>query len=430
MSTLRDFSNRLRARRGLHNLAGPVGILLVALLASVSLFATGPSPEPEPLHERAWPVSAMDVKPGPARPTFTSFGRVESTRTTTLGTDLSLRVRAVHVREGDWAAAGDLLVELDDAEIALALAQRQADLAQAAAQLQTLAAEQRMLEATLAQSRSMHSLNNAKLERHLALRARSLIAQSLVDEVQALADQSSIQLQTHEHRLAELPHRLAAQQALVDKANALVQLAELDLARTEVRAPFAGPILAVLVAEGDRSQPGAPVVEIAAADSYEVRVQVSAAEGARLQRYLEQGLPIAATITAAGTEPLRLPLVRVAARVRPGQSGLDTFFALPAHTGSAQPALGRTVDLAIELPEEPGVVALPVSALYENNRIYAIQAERLEAIDVERVGEARAPDGELRVLVRARELGGGRRVITTQLPRAIPGLLVEVADPA
>jgi multidrug efflux pump subunit AcrA (membrane-fusion protein) len=427
MTTPSLLLSRLQTLPSLRTLAGPAGILTLALLGSVSLFATGPSPDPAPRTERAWPVSILEVEPGPARPALTGFGRVESTRQAALGTDLSLRVRTVHVREGDWAAAGDVLVELDDAEIALLLAQREADLAQARAQLQALESERGMLETTLAQVRSMHRLNTAKLERHQTLRARSLIAQSLVDEVQAQADQTSIQLQTHEYRLAELPHRLAAQRAQVEKARALVELAGLELERTRIRAPFTGPILAVPVAEGDRTQPGATLVEIAAADSYEVRVQVSAAQGARFQAHLERGEPVSVRLATADAGTLRLPLVRVAGRVRPGQSGLDTFFALPATAGRGLPPLGRTIDLEIELPEQPDVVALPFSALYENDRIYAVEAERLEAIDVERVGESRDATGELRVLVRAPALAGGRRVVTTQLPRAMPGLLVEAS---
>ena len=51
----------------------------------------------------------------------------------------------------------------------------------------------------------------------------------------------------------------------------------------------------------------------------------------------------------------------------------------------------------------------------------------LEAITVERVGEAEGSDGEHRILVRSPEIRAGQRIITTQLPRAISGLLVEPA---
>jgi hypothetical protein len=88
------------------------------------------------------------------------------------------------------------------------------------------------------------------------------------------------------------------------------------------------------------------------------------------------------------------------------------------------------------------VVALPVQSIYENDRIYAIrdvatndssqldgagQEYRLEAITIERVGEAQAEDGQHRILVRSPEISAGQKIITTQLPRAISGLLVKPA---
>ena len=99
------------------------------------------------------------------------------------------------------------------------------------------------------------------------------------------------------------------------------------------------------------------------------------------------------------------------------------------------------LELSITLPEEDAVVALPVQSIYENDRIYAIRDTasqdsgqldgnpeyRLQAITVERVGEAQAEDGQHRILVRSPEISAGEKIITTQLPRAISGLLVEPA---
>jgi multidrug resistance efflux pump len=336
-------------------------------------------------------------------------------------TDLAAGVHQVHVREGDWVAEGDLLIELADAEVNLQLQQRRADLAQARAQRQGLETEARMLATALAQVRSMHEIGAARLDRHRALKARELISQSLLDEVQAQADQAHIQLQTHAHLLAEMPHRLQAQAAQIDKAAALVSQAELDAAKTRINAPFAGPILGVQVAPGDRTGTGVTLLRIAAADSYEIRLQVPASQGERFQRHLEQGQPIAAHLPGHGA----LTLTRISGHVRPGQSGLDVFFELPATPGQRPPAIGRIVDLRIELPPEQEVVALPPSALYENNRIYAVETRRLEAIEVERIGENQGVNGDTRVLVRSPHLTGGRSVITTQLPKAASGLLVD-----
>ncbi|MFU8816011.1 MAG: HlyD family secretion protein [Pseudomonadales bacterium] len=397
-------------------------MLAGATLVSASIVATGPTPEAPLRTERSWPVSVIEVEPQPHSPTFTAYGRMESHRIAKLRTDLVAEVAAVHVREGDWVAAGEVLVELADAEVALLLAERQAELALHAAQLRSIESEQAMLERTLAQARSMNRIAEDKLQRHRELMAARLISQSLLDEVIAQANRAAIDLESHERALADLPNRIDAKRAAVTKAQALVDRARLELTKTAVRAPFSGPVLAVNVAPGDRSSLGATLVELADAAAFEVRVQVPGAYEPRFQQHLADGHGVRAVLPNGQ----QLALTRLARRIQPGQSGLDAFFHL-AGSGPSAPALGRVVDMRIQLPAKPDVVALPIAALYQNDRVYAVHDSRLQGIQVERVGEVQTTSGEYRVLVRSPELVSGRPVITTQLPKAASGLLVEAS---
>jgi hypothetical protein len=181
--------------------------------------------------------------------------------------------------------------------------------------------------------------------------------------------------------------------------------------------------LAVHVAPGDRSGSGDSLVELAQADAFEVRVQIPASYESRFQRHLDGDHGIAATLA----DGRRLELARLAHRVRAGQSGLDAFFHLDPGASQSLPPIGRVVDMRIRLPEEAGVVALPIASLYENDRVYTVEDHRLRAVHVERVGELHTEDGQYRVLVRASELAQGQPVITTQLPKAVSGLLVEAS---
>jgi multidrug efflux pump subunit AcrA (membrane-fusion protein) len=422
MTASRLLPSRLwpRSQRG-RRLAAAGAIIAGATLTSVSIFATGPAPEPQARAEKAWPVSVVNAEPRSQNPSFTVYGRVESSRVARLGSDLVARVKAVHVQEGDWIAAGDLLVELEDGEVALMLAEREADLAQHQAQLDSIESEQAMLERTLAQARSMNRIAQDKLARHRALMEGRLISQSLLDEAVAEANRSAIDLEDHERRFADLPNRIAAQRALVKRSRALVERARLELGKTTVTAPFAGPVLSVDVAPGDRSSLGADLVVLADADAFEVRVQLPGSYESRFKLHLHVGHGVTATMADGRT----LELARLARQVRPGQSGVDAFFRPAPGTATDLPAIGRVVDLRVRLPEEEGVVALPIASLYENDRVYAVEDHRLRAITVERVGELHTADGEYRVLVRSPELAADLQVITTQLPKAMSGLLVE-----
>jgi hypothetical protein len=265
-----------------------------------------------------------------------------------------------------------------------------------------------------------------------------LISQGLLDEVTAQANQANIDYQTHMRTLADFPNRLAAQEAGVERARAQVGQVQLEIGKTRVTAPFRGPILNVFVAPGDRSNIGAILVDIANADAFEVRVQIPERFGNGMHQNLSSGR----AVTATTEDGLVLHLSRLSGQVKRGQSGLDAFFELDARQGAPGTALGRMLELDITLPAEASVIALPVQSIYENDRIYAIRdvvtssmgeldgashEYRLEAITIERVGEAQAEDGQHRILVRSPEISAGQKIITTQLPRAISGLLVEPA---
>jgi multidrug efflux pump subunit AcrA (membrane-fusion protein) len=413
MTALRLPSDPRRRRMAVSGL-----ILAGAALASLSIFATGPDAKPELRPEKAWPVSVVTIEPEALNPVFTAFGKVESNDVARIRTDIVARVVEVAVKEGDWVAEGDLLVRLDDAEVGLELDERRADLQQHQATLRSIETDYALARQTTSHFESMQRVADNRLERHHDLMKQRLISSSLMDEVVAQANQATIEHQNHMRQIADFPNRIAAQKAIVAKTEALAARAELDLAKTVIRAPFGGPVLAVLVARGDRSNLGAPLIEMAAAEGFEVRVQVPDDYGARFRQYLNAGTAI--TARSPAMEPLHL--TRIAGQVRTGQTGLDAFFAL----GRDPPAaLGRVVEVRITLPSEADVIALPPHAIYESDRIYRVLEGRLQAVTVERVGEYEDAEGGYHVLVRSPELETGATVITTQLPRAISGLLVE-----
>jgi len=58
--------------------------------------------------------------------------------------------------------------------------------------------------------------------------------------------------------------------------------------------------------------------------------------------------------------------------------------------------------------------------------VYRVVDSRLEAVKVEHYGDRQLSSGEPQVLVRSDALNAGDQIITTQLPNAVSGMLVEV----
>ena len=399
------------------------GIIGVAILASVSIFATGPAALPTEHQEKAWPVSVSLAQPATLRPSLSAFGRLEAHRTAHIRSDLVARVDEVFVREGEWAQAGSLLVQLDSREAQLQVLERQAELAERRAQLASLQVQYELERKNADHYASRHEVAQAKLARHNDLMSKRLIAKSLHDEVLSQANQASIEYHRHVKDLTNLPNLIAAGEAQVARAEALLQQAELDLAKTRITAPFSGPVIDVLVAPGDHSSMNAPLVEIADGASFEVRVQLPDAYARRIQEtHGEQ-------VYANSEDGVRFHLNRLASHVRSGQTGMDAFFTINDLTDRLPP-LGKVFNLDIKLPPEPDVVALPVQSIYENNRIYLVRDNRLVGLSVDRVGEIESEGGNYQVLIRSADIQAGDALLTTQLPRAVTGLLVDVANPS
>ncbi|MCZ6888592.1 MAG: HlyD family efflux transporter periplasmic adaptor subunit [Gammaproteobacteria bacterium] len=422
MKWLKDLLQRTKpTSQSGKRVAAASSMLAVAALLSLSIFATGPTSEPEQPKEKTWPVSVTAISPDAISPMFSTYGRVESSNVARLSVDVVATVRAVHVREGQWVEHNQLLIELDDRELALLVAEVRAELAQAQAQLKSIETRFQMVAGTTGHYENMQRISQTKLKRHEELYGQRMISQALFDEALQLASQQTINYQAHMQSLADFPNRIAEQKARVAKIEAAVGQADIDLHKAQLRAPFAGPVLSVTAARGITTQSGGPLVTIADSANFEIRTQIPDIYSGRLRGYLANGTPVAAFTEVSG-QMLALPLHRLASNVRQGQSGLDAFFEIPQGVPAE---IGRVVDLAVRLPPEARLVALPVQAIYESDRVYRVVDNRLQSMTVERIGEYTTERGEYRVLVRSAEFVAGQSIVTTQLPNAITGLRVE-----
>lgn len=196
--------------------------------------------------------------------------------------------------------------------------------------------------------------------------ARAQVAQDEVALLQA-REEARIALREYEQFLARQPDaaasapaasaltlrepQLAAAEAVLERSRAQLADAELALARTEVRAPFAAVIRSESVDQGGFAVAGQPMATLFAADVVELVVPLTDEEAALIPGLWAlrggQGLRIAAQVVA-----------QVA-----GQR-----FAWPGRVDRAEAALdeqSRTLDIVVrvEQPFEPGVALDKASPL-------------------------------------------------------------------
>lgn len=391
------------------------------LLLSMLVIATGPQAEPVERAEREWPVSYREVSPAAMAPTIQVYGKLETDQSATLRAGVTATVSQVLRREGDWVDAGDTLLRLNDAEVLLAEKSARAALARAEAALRSIRNEHQLVRELGSHHEAQAQLAREKLHRFESLHAKSMIADAQLDDVRHDATERAMVLAQHQSRLFDFPNQEQQAAAAVAEAAAHLGQAELDRQHTDVRAPFSGRIIALQVATGDRISAGTALLSVADYAGLQVRAPVPVDVAQRLRLNLDTGKPVVAATTIAG-ERLGFELQGLAGAMKSGQSGIDAFFRVAPDSVMA---LGSVVNLVIALPEESNVVALPVHAVYDNNRVYKIADNRLQAIEIERVGEHLDDHGAYRVLVRSRALSQGDQLLVSQLPTAMTGLLVK-----
>ncbi len=401
----------------------PLFILAAALGGYALLKATRPPTPAVERQERIWQVTAQTVSPAAHAPLLPLYGRIEAPDMFRAAAPLASRVRAVHVRDGQKVAAGTLLLELEADDFAPRLAQAEADVKELEAQIQSeksrFEADKRLLES----ERRLLELARADLSRNEALQKRDLGARAQIDTARQSLERQQLSLTTRELAITDHPARLAQLEARLARAEAKRDEARRDLERSRVSAPFDAVIARVDTAAGAQVNANQTLLVAYPREGLELRAKLPAAYVDELATALAQGVSLSAHARLDGKRlPLRLKRIAGEGDAR----GVDALFTLLGEHPGAR--LGALLNVELERPVVTDSVLLPHSALYGNGRVYRIAQGRLEAIDIERLGETRAPDGQPLFIARSPSLRDGDLILTTHLPNALSGLSVNVVE--
>ena len=405
-------------------IAIPVLILAAGVGGMTALVKSKPEREPLGAEERSWPVAVVPVEPGTVTPQLVLFALVDSPRVTHLSSAVTADVAAVDVLEGQRVGLDDRLLALDDREIRLVLAQRDAELAGFEADLEHETLRHEYNVAALEHEKKLLDLARREVARARDLAERKVGSEARLDQVRR--DEERQMLAVEQRKLAIREHRSRTKQieAQLARARAQQSQAMLDLERTRVYPPFAARITEVFVSPGDRVRPGDRLVAMFDTEMLEFRAQIPLRYLPVVRAALDRGETLGALAAVDGQE-VRAVLARLTAQVGRGSGGADGLFRVTQ--GNAWLQLGRTVELILDLPAVQDAVAAPREALYGTDRVFVLDGERMKSVEVERLGETHPGDGDGRVILRSPDLKPSDRLIVTHLPNAIDGLKVKIA---
>jgi multidrug efflux pump subunit AcrA (membrane-fusion protein) len=402
---------------------GPVTVLVGALVVASALIMSRPERPAISIPEKAWSIEVIPAAPAAIRPTLELDARIQSPEDSRLSAGIEAEVLEVLVQDGDEVAAGDVLAVLDDRDARFELLQRDADVQEIRAQINLEKQRLRRNKEALFKEEELLEITVSNAERSRSLYKDNLVSLSNVDESADKLKRQELAVTSRQLTIEESEIKVLQFKAQLQRAEALRDMSQLMVDRTQVVAPFAGLISEVDASVGDRIRVGDELMRLHNPEVLELRTQVPTRFASRVRDALSAGLKIDAQAQVGGRE-YPMALERLSGQTREGSGSVDAYLAFEAPPQDAP--LGSTVQLVLSLPAEIDAIAVPAEAVYGRNRIYKVEGERMVAVDVERLGERLLPDGRSEVLIRSATLKPEDRIITTKISSAANGLLVNV----
>jgi len=379
----------------------PFAILAVAVFVFLIIVRNPERLEPAEPEQALATVRVATVQPEAVTLEVSSQGKVQASRRVALSASTTGQVSWVSpsLVAGGFFAEDDVIIRLDSRDFENALERSRSSLAQA-------------------ETEAKHS--ETELERYRELANRSLVSDSQLQDLQRQYDLNQGRLRDAQAALAQT---------------------ELDLRRSEVRAPFAAIVEDTSIELGQNVNRGQALANLLSADDVEVRIPLALSQLGYLDIPLgyrgELPLEIAPKVTLSGMYGGQLlqwegTLVRTEAGIDASNNSVQAI--VRVKQSSTKEGLGESnntvplpvglfVEADIQGKEIEGIYALPREVIRSGNRVLIVDAEnrlRFREVEILRLENER-------VLIQS-GLNAGERICMSPIQAVVDGMSVQVAQ--
>jgi HlyD family secretion protein len=271
------------------------------------------------------------------------------------------RVERVAAEEGDHVTAGQLLVQLDDAEARANLSQARAAVALAAARVEQVAdVSARLAGEGLRQAELRLAQAETRVRRTEQIAAAGSASDAELDDVRKARDLAASQLegaraQARAAAVSGADQRAAA--AALEQARGADRAAETRLAQTRIVAPADGVVVWRQVEPGDVVQAGKALLVLARDGDTRLTVQPDEKNLALLR----VGQPATASADAFPDRAFPAVVDWIAPAVDPARGTVEVKLRVPAPPAFLRPDM--TVSVNVETGREEGALVVPADAV-------------------------------------------------------------------
>lgn len=318
------------------------------------------------LAARAWlepQVMTLQVEQRDLVQSVVASGHVEAPHRVDVGAQITGTVARVPVAEGESVQKGQLLVELESAE--LAATARQADIAVIQAQehlRQLRELQEPVARQALRQAQAILANANSQLKRNQDLFRQGFIGEAALEDSRKAVELADAQMHTAAKQLETLrpagsEHALA--ESALAAAQASAQAARARAGYTRISAPAAGTLIARDVEVGDVVQPGKVLMMLSPAGRTQLVLDIDE----RNLRLLALGQHALASADAYPKQRFAAEL----AYINPGVNAQTGAVQVKLDVPAPPPTLKQdmTVSVDIEIARRPQALVVPATAVHD-----------------------------------------------------------------
>jgi multidrug efflux pump subunit AcrA (membrane-fusion protein) len=388
------------------------GRQIIAIAAVLTMAACGGKKEAETA-----PVVTVDVAPvllSKIQRTLRADGLLYPRQQAAIVAKIAAPVKKAYVQRGTRVRAGQLLVELENQDLAGAAAESRASLGQAEAAFETTSkatVPEDLQKAELDAKATGDAVNaqQSVFDNRQRLYREGAIAQKDVNDAQVALSQARAQSEAARKRLDNL-RSFASEQALKaaagqrDAARGRNESAQAQLTYSRLTSPIDGVVTDLPFYPGETAPPGAPVVTVMDLSRVIARVHVSQANA------LEISVGNDASLIGLNGVPVPAKITQVSPALDAANTTVEVWVEADNSDGKLRPGsslrvemVAKTVPNALVIPQQ-AVMTSPTGATFailidKDNKPHL----RKIAVGVRDAGKAQVTDG----------LTSGDRVATT-----------------
>ncbi|WP_411827359.1 efflux RND transporter periplasmic adaptor subunit [Luteolibacter sp. AS25] len=365
----------------------PIAILILAVIGYKFLGSLKPAPQSKQPREVVPIVNLSAISPSEHTPPIKSYGTVKSYYETSLAPQVSGSITFVSesFRVGKMVEEGEILVKIDPTDYKAALAQQESVLT---------------------------------------------LAERTYAEEEIRAEQASGDWKASGRRLEDASDfvlrkpQLSATRADIESAKALIEKAQADLDRTEVRAPFAAIVTARVASPGNQASSQSSLGTLVSTEKVEIRLPLTADQAFRVE------IPTKAKLSSPlkPDETWDAELVRMEPTVDEQNQVIYAVAEVsnPFSEGKKALPVGMFANATIDAKPIPASYEVPEAAFVEDRFVwYMDENQELQRLVAKRVHSA---DGM--VYLQPEEEKGELQVVTRPLSNFRAGMKVKAAEEA